>query len=145
MRNLRGATRASAGVMLTATALLAGCAQPPPPGPTARLYAIDLAGAARRCTVGPVAPVAGKEVVARMTVGNDGGWCALTVAQPGPQPYAAGLLTEDPAHGRVYIHPVGDNTRIDYTPDAGYVGPDAFAVTLLPGRAVVRATVSVTR
>lgn len=80
-----------------------------------------------------------------MTVGNDGGWCAFTVAQPGPQPFAAGLLTEEPAHGRVYIHPVGDNTRIDYTPDAGYVGPDAFIVTLLPGRAVIRATVSVVR
>jgi len=145
LRILRGATRASAGLVLTATALLAGCAKPPPPAPTARLYAIDLAGAARRCTVGPLTPVAGKEVAARMTVGNDGGWCAFAVAQPGPQPYAAGLLTEQPAHGRVYIHPVGDNTRIDYTPDGGYVGPDAFIVTLLPGRAVIRATVSVTR
>lgn len=145
MRTLQCATRAGAGLVLIATALLAGCAQPPPPSaPTTRLYAIDLAGAARRCTVGPLAPVAGKEVAARMTVGNDGGWCAFAVAQQG-QPYAAGLLTAEPAHGRVYIHPVGDNTRIDYTPDAGYVGPDAFTVTLLPGRAVIRATVSVTR
>jgi hypothetical protein len=130
---------------LTAAALLAGCAAPPPPAPTARVYAADLAGGARQCTVGPLAPVAGKEVAARMTVGNDGGWCAFTVAQPGPEPYAAGLLTQGPAHGRVYIHPVGDNTRIDYTPDGGYVGPDSFIVTLLPGHAAIRATVSVTR
>jgi hypothetical protein len=132
--------------MLTTAALLAGCAGPPPPTASAtRVYAADLAGGARQCTVGPLAPVAGREVAARMTVGNDGGWCAFKVAQPGPQPYAAGLLTEAPAHGRVYIHPVGDDTRIDYTPDGGYVGPDAFIVTLLPGRAVIRATVSVTR
>jgi hypothetical protein len=131
--------------MLTATALLAGCAKAPPPAPATREYAIDLAGAARQCTVGPLAPVAGKEVAARMAVGNDGGWCAFTVAQPGPHPYAAGLLTEQPAHGRVYVHPVGDNTRIDYTPDVGYVGPDAFTVELLPAHAVIRATVSVTR
>ena len=145
MSSFRRAARANAGFTLAAVALLAGCAQPPPPVSTTRLYAIDLAGAAKRCTPGPVTPVAGKEVAATMTVGNDGGWCAFTVAQPGPQPYAAGLLTVEPGHGRVYIHPVGDNTRIDYTPDAGYAGPDAFTVTLLPGREVIRAAVSVTR
>lgn len=146
MRILRRATRAGAGLMITATALLAGCAREPPPAASAtREYAIDQAGAAKQCTVGPLAPVAGKEVAARMTVRNDGGWCAFAVAQPGPQPYAAGLLTEEPAHGHVYVHPVGDNTRIDYTPDASYVGPDAFTVTLLPGRAVIRSTVNVTR
>lgn len=145
LSSFRRVGRAGAGFTLAA-ALLAGCAGPPPPAaPTTRVYAIDLAGAAKQCTVGPLAPVAGKEVAARMTVGNDGGWCAFTVAQPGPQPYATGLLTEAPAHGRVYVHPVGDNTRIDYTPDAGYAGPDAFTVTLLPGRAVICPTVTVTR
>jgi hypothetical protein len=129
-----------------AAALLAACA--PPQGPTAsttRLYAIDLSGGAKQCTVGPLSPVAGKEVTAAMRVGNDGGWCAFKVAQPGPQPYAAGLVTQEPAHGRVYIHPVGDDTRIDYIPDAGYVGSDTFTATLLPGHAMIRATVSVTR
>jgi len=145
LSSFRGAARAGTGFTLAAAALLAGCATPPPPASTTRLYAIDLAGAAKQCTVGPLVPVAGKEVAARMTVGNDGGWCAFTVAQPGPHPYASGLLTEQPAHGRVYIHPVGDDTRIDYTPDAGYIGPDAFIVALLPGRAVIRATVTVTR
>jgi hypothetical protein len=132
--------------MVAVAALLAGCAKPaPPPAPSARVYAIDLEGAAKQCTVGPLSLQAGKVVAARMSVGNDGGWCAFKVAQPGPQPYAAGLLSRPPAHGRVYIHPVGDDTRIDYTPDAGYVGPDSFTVTLLPGRAAVQATVSVTR
>jgi hypothetical protein len=145
LNSVRCAARAGAGFALAAAALLAGCAAPPPPASTTRLYAIDLAGAARQCTAGPVSPVAGKEVAARMTVGNDGGWCAFKVSQPGPQPYSAGLLSIEPAHGSVYIHPVGDDTRIDYTPDVGYAGPDAFTATLLPGRAVIRATVSVTR
>ena len=44
---------------------------------------------------------------------------------------------------QVYIHSVGDTTRIDYTPAKGYAGPDKFTVRLLPGNAVVRATVTV--
>ena len=57
-----------------------------------------------------------------MQVGNDGGWCGITVAQDG-KPYDAGLLTQAPEHGKVYIHPVGDATRIDYTPDLGSAAP----------------------
>jgi hypothetical protein len=86
-----------------------------------------------------------------MTVGNDGGWCAISVMQPasskesGPTPYKAGLLTSRPAHGKVYVHTVGDATRIDYRPAPGYAGPDSFAVTLVPGNAVLRADVTVTK
>lgn len=79
-----------------------------------------------------------------MRVGNDGGWCGISVQLDG-QPYAAGLLTESPAHGNVFIHPVGDSTRIDYTPEAGFTGTDRFVVQLIPGNAAIRATVTVTR
>jgi hypothetical protein len=120
--------------------------QGPPAGPvsTTRLYAIDETGGAKQCKVGPVHLIAGRETSATMTVGNDGGWCAITVAQEG-HPYAAGLLTVGAGHGTVYVHQVGDATRIDYTPDRGFVGPDAFTVTLLPSRPVLRVGVTVTR
>ena len=42
------------------------------------------------------------------------------------------------------IHEVGDNTRIDYTPDRGFSGTDSFAVKLIPGDAKVIVAVTVT-
>lgn len=134
------------GATLAVMGLLTACMQNPPAGPasTTRLYAIDEAGAAKQCKAGPVALAAGKPTAATMTVGNDGGWCAISVAAEG-HPYAAGLLTVDAVHGKVYVHQVGDATRIDYTPDRGFVGPDSFTVTLLPGRPVLRVAVTVTR
>lgn len=57
--------------------------------------------------------------------------------------YSAGLLTAAPAHGKVLIHSVGDNTRIDYTPDAQYRGADLFAVRLIPGDATISGSVTV--
>jgi hypothetical protein len=122
--------------------LLQSCAKPPPPASTARLFASDLAGAAKQCTVPSVTPVAGKSVAAAMKVGNDGGWCAITMDIEG-KPFAAGLLVGDPAHGRVMIHTVGDSTRIDYTPETQFVGGDSFAVRLLPGDATVQVSVMV--
>ena len=127
--------------------LASGCAQQSAPeaAPSRRVYAIDLAGGARVCTVSSFSINPGRESVAAMTVGNDGGWCNVTVHQPGPTPYDAGLLTVEPSHGKVYIHEVGDDTRIDYTPDPGYAGPDTFSVTLLPGRPLIRTNVTVER
>jgi hypothetical protein len=78
-----------------------------------------------------------------MTVGNDGGWCAITVTQPHGEPFDAGLLTQRPLHGKVLIHKVGDATRIDYTPDPNFTGTDSFAVSLIPGDPVIRAAVTV--
>ena len=49
-----------------------------------------------------------------------------------------------PTHGSVLIHEVGDNTRIDYTPDRGFTGTDSFAVQLIPGDAKVNVAVMVT-
>ncbi|MGH7155255.1 MAG: Ig-like domain-containing protein [Acetobacteraceae bacterium] len=137
--------RYRAALMLAGLAFLASCMeQPAPVASGARLYAIDLSGGAKHCVVPKVVLAPGKVTPVTMQVGNDGGWCGITVALDG-HPYAAGLLSTQAAHGRVHIHPVGDNTRIDYTPDSRFVGPDSFVVTLLPGRPAIHATVTVVR
>jgi hypothetical protein len=126
------------GLALAAMALLLqACAQQAPSGPTARVFAADMTGAAKVCTAPPVTPAAGQTLDAAIKLGNDGGWCAITVNNNG-QPFEAGLLTAEPRHGKVLIHTVGNDTRIDYTPAARYAGPDAFAVRLLPGGATIR-------
>ncbi|HUD62759.1 MAG TPA: hypothetical protein VMQ99_24870 [Acetobacteraceae bacterium] len=122
--------------------LLQACAAPPPAAPTARIFAADVAGGAKTCVVPKVAPVAGKETQVSVRVGNNGGWCGIVV-NDGGKPYAAGLLIADPMHGKVLIHSVGDDTRIDYTPDPRFSGNDAFTVKLIPGDATIRAGVAV--
>jgi hypothetical protein len=130
-------------LVLAATGLaLAACANKgTPSGP--RVFASDLAGGAKSCSAPAPALKDGGEAQSEMKVGNDGGWCGITVSKDG-KPYAAGLLTGMPAHGKVLIHTVGDDTRIDYTPDRGYAGPDQFTVTLLPGETALRVSVTVT-
>ncbi len=126
-------------------AMLAGCAKPPPPVvSTTRVYAVDQQGAAKSCKVSDVAAAPGKQVAVDMAVGNDGGWCALSLSTADHSPYGAGLLTDRAVHGTVYIHTVGDDTRIDYTPERGYAGTDKFTVTLLPGEAALMFSVTVT-
>lgn len=125
-----------------AALLLQGCAEKPA-GPPARVFAADMAGAAKSCNVPPVTPVAGRTIDVAMKVANDGGWCAVTVNNNG-KPYSAGLLVTPPSHGKPLIHTVGNDTRIDYTPDARYAGTDSFTVRLIPGDAVLRVTVTVT-
>jgi hypothetical protein len=129
---------------LAAACLVQGCAQPRPVASGTRLYASDLAGGAKHCAVPTVSVAAGQESPVPMTVGNDGGWCGITVALPSSQPYSVGLLTARPAHGTIYIHTVGDATRIDYTPDRGFTGTDSFAVRLEPGSSRLRVAVTVT-
>jgi hypothetical protein len=135
-------------MMLVFTGLaLAGCSPREEAGParsTLRVYAADLAGAAKVCDVPKVNIVAGGGSAAPMKVANDGGWCAISMHQDGPKPFEAGLLTTRPNHGDVLIHGVGDDTRIDYTPDRGFAGDDAFAVKLIPGNAIIQVTVTVT-
>lgn len=140
-----GVTRHVAGTMLFMTLLLlGGCVRNgAPAGSRMRVYAADLAGAAKVCDVGKVSPVADAGSEAAMKLASDGGWCAITVHQEGPKPYQAGLLTTRPEHGNVLIHEVGDDTRIDYTPDKGFAGSDSFAVKLIPGNANIRAAVTV--
>jgi hypothetical protein len=141
-----GVTQHLAGTALLITGLLlAGCSHRDAgqAGSTLRVYAADLAGAAKVCDVSKVSPVAGAGSEAPMKVANDGGWCAIRVHQDGPKPFEAGLLTKRPSHGDVLIHEVGDDTRIDYTPDRGFTGNDSFVVRLIPGNATVQVGVSV--
>ena len=121
--------------------LLSGCDTPR----LARtpVYAVDINGGAKSCTVSPVELSAGKHVVATMAVGNDGGWCGVTVAQSGRKPFSAGLVQTRAKHGQLNIHTVGDDTRVDYIPDPGFTGVDNFAVRLLPGDPVLTVNVTV--
>lgn len=146
LKIIRQPTQHGAWVALALTAAaLQGCAEKPaPPVSHARLFASDFQGAAKQCTAAKPTLAPGKEAQVAMEVGNDGGWCAISVQQDG-KPYATGLLTDAPAHGSVYIHPVGEETRIDYTPDRGFAGNDSFVVTLLPDKPVIRVAVKVTR
>jgi hypothetical protein len=123
--------------------VLQGCAKHEQPAQQhARLFASDFEGGAKTCTVPKLKLEPGKDVSADMQMGNDGGWCGITVAQDG-KPYDTGLLTQLPEHGTVYIHPVGDNTRIDYTPERGFSGADSFVVRLLSGDPTLRVNVTV--
>lgn len=124
--------------------LLQGCTQEGPSRPPATVYSVDLQGGARVCNAPKqLSPTEGRPTDVQIAVDNDGGWCAVTVAAPGDQPYAAGLLTSRPAHGKVYIHTVGYTTRIDYTPARNFTGTDSFVVELLPGSPTVHVSVTV--
>jgi hypothetical protein len=142
LRQIGALSRALGVVSLTA-AVLQGCAPAAPPASTTRLYAIDQQGGAATCSVAPVTLVDGKDAAGTVNVANDGGWCAISVAESGNRPYSAGLLIEQPAHGKVYVHTVGDATRIDYTPDVGFTGADAFGLKFVPGSATLHVAVTV--
>jgi hypothetical protein len=68
----------------------------------------------------------------------------LRLRQAGTKPFDAGLLISRPSHGSVLIHEVGDDTRIDYTPDRRFAGTDAFEVKLIPGEETIKVAVTVT-
>ncbi len=142
MIHTRWARLAMAWPGLAAIALLAqGCAQQ---GPWSGFYAVDLAGGARTCVAPAAQPSDGQSVLAQMQVSNEGGWCGITASRRGSA-YDSYLLVTRPAHGRVFAHKVGGNTRVDYTPDRGFAGTDSFAVRLIPGDAVLQGAVTVTR
>jgi hypothetical protein len=127
--------------LAVAALLLQGCkTQPTWNG----IYAIDAAGGARTCVAPPATMPDGQVGVIQMQVSNEGGWCGATLSHNGA-PYDSYLLVTPPSHGRVFAHRVGNNTRIDYTPDPGYVGTDSFAVRLIPGNAIFQAAVTVAR
>jgi hypothetical protein len=132
-------------VFFATCAALAGCAEKPRPSapPATPEFSADVVGGAKQCAAPDVTLTEGRTVDATMRVGNDGGWCAIAVQLDG-KPYAAGLLTTSPEHGNVFIHPVGDNTRIDYTPELGFAGHDRFTVELIPGNPMIRVGVTVT-
>jgi hypothetical protein len=132
---------------LVALVALAGCAEMTPAAPprvASTVYAFDQQGKARLCNVSaPAEPAAGSSSEGKITVGNDGGWCGIPVNRPGPEPFAAGLVTKRAQHGNVTIHTVGDLTRLDYRPDTGFSGEDSFALRLVPGNATLQVAVTV--
>ena len=132
--------------LLAAPFLLQACAEQPPPQrvSTTPVFHADMVGGARQCSASTPVLKPGQQATATIKVGNDGGWCAIHVQHDG-KPYAAGLLTQQARHGTVFIHPVGDDTRIDYTPAPGYRGTDSFEVQLIPGNPTIRVAVTVSR
>ena len=122
-------------------ALLQGCGPKGMAGPSVHLYEADFKDLAKTCEAQKQKPVAGKTIDATMKVGSDGGRCGLAVTTDG-QPFAAGLLSTRAAHGKVLVHTVGNDTRVDYTPEFGFSGTDSFTVELLPGSANVHVAVT---
>jgi hypothetical protein len=108
------------------------------------IYPVDVTGGASICTAPTASPQDGQTVLAQMQVNSAGGWCGI-IANRGGVPFDSYLLVTGPSHGRVYAHRVGLNTRIDYTPDRGYAGPDKFALRMIPGNGVIQSTVTVTK
>ena len=144
--NRPGATRCFAwlALLLTGTLLQACAPNSAPAGSRLRVFAADVTGAAKSCEAHEIAPAAGQTIEASMKLANDGGWCGLPAHQEGPKPVRGRPAGVRPGHGSVLIHEVGDNTRIDYTPDRGFSGTDSFAVQLIPGDAKVNVAVMVT-
>lgn len=125
---------------LAASALQACAPQAPAHQPT-RQYYVDQGGVAPTCNASKVELRDGQETAGEMTVGGGPGRCSFTVSRDG-NPFGAGLLTLRPEHGKVYVHTVGDDTRVDYTPAPAFGGPDRFAVKFVPGNAVLRVSVT---
>jgi len=108
----------------------------PRPAPVAAGPDLNV-GIASVCTPSDPKLVPGAVSEATITMSNEGGWCAVRVAENG-HPYALGLLPGRPEHGRALIRKAGEQTFLDYVPAAGYTGPDSFTVKLrsaTPGEA----------
>lgn len=143
MKHVRSTLSGTPWLCLAATALLLqGCARQG--AGWNGIFAADVAGAAKTCVAPAASPPDGAAIVAQVQVSGEGGWCGITLNHGGAA-YDSYLLVTRPDHGRVFAHHVGVNTRIDYTPDAGFVGTDKFAVRLIPGNAVVEEAVTVTQ
>lgn len=142
MRKMLGYAALAGGLALAACSSTPNNIAPVPS--KLRVFAADVTGSTKTCEAPKPSPVPGQTTEVSIKQLNDGGWCAFLIHQDGPKPYDAGLLTARPAHGTVLIHQVGDDTRIDYTPDAGFAGNDSFAVKLLPGDATLHVAATVT-
>ncbi len=132
-------------VLMAIGLVLEGCVNPNlAPRSHATLYSTDMVGKAATCSTLPetVTVKDGADNAVAMRTGG-GGWCGIVVNQDG-RPFKAGLLTKGPRSGKVYVHTVGDDTRIDYTPDRGSVAADSFAVRLIPGDATIQVSVNTT-
>ena len=134
---------------LAAAVLLAGCNNQRAET-AAAIEAANEEGISKTCVASAVDPAAGASASATMTVGADGGWCALRVAERDGQAFATGLVRVRPAHGRIDIEKAGSRTLVKYFPAPGYTGPDTFTAALrsrTPNAPdlVVKVAVTVTR
>jgi hypothetical protein len=142
MTPLRFASLSRTCLGLAATALLAaGCNQSG--GAWNGIFQTDMVGGARVCQTQPASPADGQNIQVPMQVSNEGGWCGIAL-QRGGVPFDSYLMVSRAQHGRVFAHRVGGNTRVDYTPDKGFVGADTFTIRMIPGDATVKAAVNVT-
>ena len=116
---------------LAAVLALSACAPKPPV-----LQASDPRndGLAKVCT--PTNPDTSKPgpYTAAMAMSNDG-WCGVSAVDRSGKPFSFALVHVRPSHGRVFNQEVANVLRIEYTPDAGYSGPDSFTVTLRSSQA----------
>ncbi|MGE0416215.1 MAG: hypothetical protein AB7O80_05360 [Acetobacteraceae bacterium] len=146
IRNRKSTIRSAALLSGVGLLLLAGCDGPQRATgvPGGRVFAVDLAGKARKCEVEQPSPEENKRTATKMTVSNEGGWCGISVVRRAGVPYDSALMETRPTHGKVLVHRVGDTTRIDYTPTARFTGTDSFAVKLIPGNATLNVAVTVT-
>jgi hypothetical protein len=135
-----------AAVLAMAALGLWGCAsqrdvlQAAPPGPVAQQCDASIEGQ------GSVRDVFTDTRATRLVVSNEGGWCGTYAqAQDGylPENWISGAVIEPPAHGAVRLRKTENQAHIEYRPDPGYVGPDAFAVQLQPGFSVRPTSVQV--
>ena len=111
---------------LAAAVALSGCATKP--APTVQAVDLQNEGIAKTCT--PSIVDLATPAPATITMTNDG-WCGVFATEKDGQAFKLGLLPIRSAHGRVFIQKVNDRTRIEYTPEAGYVGADTFTVALV--------------
>lgn len=114
---------------VAASLLLAACVHKPVPPPVAGPNLNE--GMASVCKPSSPTLVPGTIAQAEMQMNDDGGWCAIRVADMG-KPFRVGLVHDRPLHGRVLIRTAGDQTFLDYLPAPGYTGPDSFTAILRP-------------
>lgn len=112
---------------LAAVLALSACANTKPPVLAENDPRND--GIATTCTpTNPDAKAAGP-LTGAIAMANDG-WCGVFAVERDGKPFSLGLVRDRPEHGRVFIQKVANATRVEYTPNAGYVGSDAFTVAL---------------
>ena len=124
------ARHAAAVAALLAAVVLSGCNQSAQTAATTAAEAPSDEGISKTCIASAVDPAAGTNASATMTVGSDGGWCAVRTAEKDGQPFATGLVRVRPQHGRIVIEKSGDRTLVQYFPAPGYTGPDTFTAAL---------------
>lgn len=110
--------------------LLSACANQNAPQTVVQAEPMDGVASVCNTTPSPLPRAAAAEV--QMQLRNDGGWCAVRIADKDGTPFSYPLMRQRPAHGHVTVNKVAGNSRIEYTPASGFSGTDAFTVALVP-------------